>query len=788
MDIIQNSNIHLGVDPLGGAGVHYWKPIAERYKLNLSVVSEVVDPTFSFMTVDWDGQIRMDPSSPYAMVRLIELKDRFDIAFACDTDHDRHGIVTRKAGLLPPNQYLSAAIDYLFQHRPLWHSTKAVGKTLVSSQMIDWVTAKLGRVLYEVPVGFKWFVEGLLDGSLGFCGEESAGASFSRLNGEVWTSDKDGIILALLSAEITARMGKDLADIYHELENQFGKTFYDRENAKATSAQKEILKKLSPEQIKHANLAGEKIENILTHAPGNNSPIGGLKVITKGGWFAARPSGTEDIYKIYAESFHDEEHLNQIMGEAEKIINTALTGKISAEIGMIGLGIMGQNLLLNMSDHGYKVAGFDKDQNKVDSLKQATIPATTNLVEFINMLRKPRAIMLLVPAGAPVDAVINELLPHLQKGDLIIDAGNSHFTDTNIRAKNLKAKNIQFLGVGISGGEEGARHGPSIMPGGPEEAYEHLRPIFEAVAAKVNDETCVAYLGPTSSGHYVKMVHNGIEYGIMQLIAETYDLMKRGLGLNNVELRDIYATWNNGEMNSYLIEITSRIFDKMEGNASLIDEILAVAKQNDTGLWTSLSAMELQIPTPTIDLAVSMRDLSVLTLQREEAAPLYPRAIQTLKTDHEQFLKQLHDALFTAMIIVYAQGMSLLSKASEKYNYQLDLETIARIWRGGCIIRAKLLDDISAAFHRKKDLPNFLLDSTLSKKIMSKVENLRQVVSQASTIGVPIPALMTSLSYFDAYRSAWMPANLIQAQRDYFGSHTYERIDKKGSFHTKWEN
>jgi phosphoglucomutase len=324
MTSIQNAKIHLGVDPLGGAGIHYWGPIADRYKLNLTIVNDVVDPTFRFMTVDWDGQIRMDPSSPYAMARLIGLKDRFDIAFACDTDYDRHGIVTRKSGLLPPNHYLSVAISYLYQHRPQWSKSKAVGKTIVTTQMIDRITAKLGRSLYEVPVGFKWFVEGLLNGSLGFCGEESAGASFSRLDGSVWTSDKDGIVLALLSAEITAHSRKDLGDIYNELENEFGKMFYERDNAKSTTAKNKILENISTQQIKHTDLAGEKIEAILTTAPGNNAPIGGVKVITKGGWFAARPSGTEEIYRIYAESFKSDTHLRQILADAHTIVNTVI--------------------------------------------------------------------------------------------------------------------------------------------------------------------------------------------------------------------------------------------------------------------------------------------------------------------------------------------------------------------------------------------------------------------------------------------------------------------------------
>jgi phosphoglucomutase len=334
MDAIRAAKINLGVDPLGGAGVHYWEPIAERYGLNLTVVNEAVDPTFRFMTVDWDGQIRMDPSSPYAMQRLVGMKDRFDLSFACDTDHDRHGIVTRSAGLLPPNHYLSVAIFYLFQHRPKWGKQAAVGKTVVSSQMIDRVTQKLGRKLYEVPVGFKWFVAGLLDGSLGFGGEESAGASFVRLDGTVWTTDKDGIVPALLAAEITARMGHDPGEIYHELTREFGEPAYDRVEAPTTPDQKKLLAKLSPEQIKVTDLAGEKIQAILTHAPGNGAPIGGLKAVTENGWFAARPSGTENIYKIYAESFRGPDHLRRILEEAQTIVNNTLAVGASPENGL----------------------------------------------------------------------------------------------------------------------------------------------------------------------------------------------------------------------------------------------------------------------------------------------------------------------------------------------------------------------------------------------------------------------------------------------------------------------
>jgi phosphoglucomutase len=335
MSLIRGSKLHLGVDPLGGAGVHYWGRIAERYGLDLTVVNETVDPTFRFMSVDWDGQIRMDPSSSYAMQPLIGMKDRYDLSFACDTDHDRHGIVTRGAGLLPPNHYLSAAIFYLFQNRPNWAKRAAVGKTLVSSQMIDHVAAKVGRNLYEVPVGFKWFVEGLVDGSLGFVGEESAGATFLRRDGTVWTTDKDGMVPALLAAEMTARTGRDPGEIYRDLTGEFGDPAYDRVEAPATPDEKKRLSKLSSRQVTSAELAGEKIEKILTRAPGNDAPIGGLKVAAKSGWFAARPSGTENIYKIYAESFRGEDHLRQLLREAETIVSEALAAApspVAAEV------------------------------------------------------------------------------------------------------------------------------------------------------------------------------------------------------------------------------------------------------------------------------------------------------------------------------------------------------------------------------------------------------------------------------------------------------------------------
>jgi phosphoglucomutase len=330
MPAIRDSGITCGVDPLGGAGVHYWQPIADRYGLNLKVVNDVVDPTFRFMTLDWDGKIRMDPSSPYAMQSLIALKDKFDVAFACDTDHDRHGIVTKSTGLLPPNHYLAVCIHYLFANRLQWSKSAAVGKTVVSSSMIDRVTAKLGRKLYEVPVGFKYFVAGLLSGDLGFGGEESAGAAFLRRDGSVWTTDKDGIIAALLSAEITAKMKKDPGEIYQEFTKEFGDSLYDRTEAPANSQQKAKLEKLSKESIQVPNLAGEKILTVLTNAPGDGNAIGGVKVVAENGWFAARPSGTEDIYKIYAESFSGKEHLQKIESEAQTIVDRALATAASA--------------------------------------------------------------------------------------------------------------------------------------------------------------------------------------------------------------------------------------------------------------------------------------------------------------------------------------------------------------------------------------------------------------------------------------------------------------------------
>jgi len=467
------------------------------------------------------------------------------------------------------------------------------------------------------------------------------------------------------------------------------------------------------------------------------------------------------------------------------------------DIGMIGLGVMGHNLVLNIADHGFSAIGYDKDPNKNAMMHKDAGPKigiAKSMQALVMALKSPRAVMVLVPAGPPVDAVIRDLLPHLSPGDIIIDAGNSHFTDTNLRAKMLVEKELRYLGVGISGGEAGARHGPSIMPGGPNDAYERVRPIFEAVAAHVDGEACVTYLGPGSAGHYVKMVHNGIEYALMQLIAESYDLMKRGLGLNDDELHDVYRTWNGAELQSYLIEITAEIFSMVdtETGKRLIDVILDVAKQKGTGKWTSQDAMDNNMPLPNIDVAVAMRDLTRFESVRKLASQALPGPAGKLDADRATMEPTLRRALYMAMILSYIQGMHLLKVASDEYRYDLDLEAVARIWRGGCIIRAAVLEDIRAAFQRNAQVSQLLLDPHLADLLSARHQYLRTVVSVSAQQGLPVPGFMAALGYYDAFRSAWLsnawlPANLIQAQRDFFGAHTYERIDEKGVFHTRWE-
>jgi 6-phosphogluconate dehydrogenase len=464
------------------------------------------------------------------------------------------------------------------------------------------------------------------------------------------------------------------------------------------------------------------------------------------------------------------------------------------DIGLIGLGVMGSNFALNVADHGFSVAGYNRKEDKIRQLSEIKsahhkIETTQDIRSLCQMVRTPRAILLLVPSGPPVDAVIESLVPHMEAGDLIIDSGNSHFTDTDRRSKSLEKKGLLFMGMGMSGGESGARHGPSLMPGGPRKGYERVGNILEAAAARVDKSSCVAYLGPGSAGHYVKMVHNGIEYGLMQLISETYDLMKRGLGMGPDELHAVYDRWNKEELNSYLIEITSDIFLQKDDKTGqpLIDVILDEAKQKGTGEWTAWDALDLQVPTFNIDTAVMMRDMSAYKNQREKAGHMLKGPSPRFEGESDPIILQIKNALYAGMIITYAQGLALLAKASKTYQYNLNLETVARIWRGGCIIRAALLEDIRSAHKSNPSLENLLFDGHLGQAVVAREAELRAVVCTGVALGLPMPGLMMALSYFDAFRSSWLPANLIMAQRDYFGAHTYERIDKEGTFHTKWE-
>ncbi len=464
----------------------------------------------------------------------------------------------------------------------------------------------------------------------------------------------------------------------------------------------------------------------------------------------------------------------------------------SFDIGMVGLGVMGRNLVLNMADRGFSVIGLDRDKSKVDALasegKGKPVEGVTDIKQFVARLKKPRALMMLVPAGKPVDAVIEESVGLLDKDDIIIDGGNSHFTDTNRHAADLSAKGINFLGIGISGGEKGARFGPSMMPGGPETAYKRVQPIFEAVAAHIGDSPCVTYLGPGSAGHYVKMVHNGIEYAIMALLAETYDLLKRGAGLSNDELADLFAAWNQSEVKSFLVEIAEEAFRQADDKSDhrMIDMIRDRAKQKGTGKWTSQDAMELQVPVPTIDSAVEMRDMSGFKDERESASTHLKVQTGKFSSDKEGFKNQIQRAFHFAMITAYAQGMALLRAASSEYKYGLNLEDVARIWRGGCIIRADLLEDIRNAVKANPTLPNLMVDPHFAKLLVDRHQDLREIVRTGIDLGIPVASYAASLGYFDSYRSAWLPANLIQALRDNFGSHTYERIDREGTFHTHW--
>jgi 6-phosphogluconate dehydrogenase len=465
----------------------------------------------------------------------------------------------------------------------------------------------------------------------------------------------------------------------------------------------------------------------------------------------------------------------------------------SFDFGIVGLGVMGRNLLLNMADHDFAVAGLDLDEAKAKSLEQEAkegqeVKATTVAKEFVKLIKKPRAIMLLVPAGKPVDGAIGSLLPYLEEGDIVIDGGNSYFPDTDRRFTELAEKNIHFFGMGISGGEKGARFGPSMMPGGDKNAYERLRPIFEAIAAKVDGEPCVTYLGSGSAGNYVKMVHNGIEYGIMQLISEVYDLMKRGLGLSDEKIQQTFTAWNKTELQSFLIEITGEVLAKFddESGERLVNLISDWAKAKGTGKWTSQNAMDLQAPIPVIDAAVTMRDMSKLKPERVQAAKQLLWNAESSEVNEEEVINELQEAFYFAMINIYAQGLAQLTIASKAYNYGLNLEQVAKIWRGGCIIRALVLEDFRQAYVRNAELPNILLDAQIGEKLVSKQAHIRKVIKLAVDKGIPVAAFMNSLAYFDAYRSDRLPTNLIQAQRDYFGAHTYERTDREGTFHTQW--
>jgi 6-phosphogluconate dehydrogenase len=460
-------------------------------------------------------------------------------------------------------------------------------------------------------------------------------------------------------------------------------------------------------------------------------------------------------------------------------------------LGMIGLGTMGRNLLLNMADNGFAVTGYDKDPNMIQKLEEDgaehKLTAYAVLEDFVASLELPRRIMLLVPAGPIVDSVIKELEPLLAKGDIIIDSGNSHFTDTSRRAIELSEKGIHFFGMGISGGEEGARFGPSIMPGGDKTAYGAMKNILEAVSAKVNGDPCVAYIGPGASGHFVKMVHNGIEYAMMQLLAETYDILKTALGYTNEQIYKVFEEWNNGRLQSFLLEVTRDIFafkDEKTGGY-LLDMIKDEAKSKGTGKWTSQVSMDLQLPIPTINEAVSTRDLSKYKTLRVSLSEAFPADKPTVE-NKEQFIVELEQALYFAVITSYAQGLHLLWQASATYEYELNLHEIAQIWRGGCIIRAELLEDIYQAYKKQPDLEHLYADGGIQEKIKEILPGMQKVVVAATQMSLAIPAYASALTYFDSLRTARMPSNLIQAQRDFFGAHKFERTDAEGVFHAIW--
>lgn len=466
---------------------------------------------------------------------------------------------------------------------------------------------------------------------------------------------------------------------------------------------------------------------------------------------------------------------------------------MTQSFGVIGLAVMGENLALNVERNGFPIAVYNRSREKTDEFMKTravgkNVKAGYTLEEFVGLLERPRKILIMVKAGAPVDAVIEQLKPLLDEGDILIDGGNSLFTDTDRRAADLESAKFTFIGMGVSGGEEGALNGPSLMPGGTRSAYQFLEPIFTKIAAKVDDGACVTYIGPGGAGHYVKMVHNGIEYGDMQLIAEAYDLLKNVAGLNSTELQQVFSDWNKtDELNSYLIEITADIFRKTDNGTALVEVVLDAAAQKGTGRWTVNNALELGVAIPTITAAVNARILSSIKTERVHAATLLPGPTTTFSGDRTEFINKVRDALYCSKICSYAQGMALLSAASKAYGFDLNLAECTRIWKGGCIIRAGFLDKIKKAFNDDPQLANLLLAPEFRDTVLSRQTAWREVIMEAARSGIAVPAFSSSLDYFDSYRRDRLPQNLTQAQRDYFGAHTYERTDKPGVFHTEWQ-
>ncbi len=467
------------------------------------------------------------------------------------------------------------------------------------------------------------------------------------------------------------------------------------------------------------------------------------------------------------------------------------------DIGIIGLGTMGANLGMNLLEHGFAVAGMDLDTAHAERFRAQAqtefgddTPAAsfTDLSQLVGALKRPRAILLLLPAGDPVDTVLRELRPLLQRDDVVIDAGNSHFTDTDRRARQLTFDGIHLMGMGVSGGAEGARHGPGLMPGGAKGAWERVRPMLEACATRYQGDPGVRWLGRAAAGHYVKMVHNGIEYGLMQLIAETYDLMEHGLGMDHASAREVFIDWSEGELNSFLIDITANILQVHDelSDGFLIDKIRDAARQKGTGVWTSMEALQLQVPTPIINSAVTVRALSDFTSQRERASELLGGPLTRGHVDSEQFLKELKEALYGAMVMTYAQGLQLLQAGSDRHGYGIQMSEVLGIWRSGCIISGSLPSLLRTAYLRNPSLHNPVFDERIAERLYRAQTSLRQVVRVAARWGCPTPGLMAALSYYDAYRSAHLPTNLIQAQRDFFGAHTFERTDRDGTFHAQW--